>query len=376
MATAFSVAKISRLLSNNGSWRLLSFKSLYRYSTVADSLAQPHFLLDYLISSLQFSKEEAILSTKKLGDVRNFRRDPDLVVSFLLNLGLSKTQIKSMVAVEPKILSYNVDKTLAPKIQVLKDIGISGSDLVNVLMNYKSTLIKSHRHVVCIRNLIGNDDLVTKLITKRTNVLDSRVPNIIQVFLNNGFSSENVVRLILKIPPGCLGTAEFYRGIMDKVENDFGISRQSKMFFHGVAALSSISDSKIRLKFETFRSLGLSDATIYRIVGRFPYILLSSQDKIRKNWKFLVEELECPPEYLISTPCILNFSFEKRMKPRSEVIKVLKEKELLRKLSLTKALTLPDTKFIDAYLLPYKDQIPDVYDSFLKIVGSKKAGNP
>lgn len=148
------------------------------------------------------------------------------------------------------------------------------------------------------------------------------------------------------------------------------------MFFHGVAALSSISDSKIRLKFETFRSLGLSDATIYRIVGRFPYILLSSQDKIRKNWKFLVEELECPPEYLISTPCILNFSFEKRMKPRSEVIKVLKEKELLRKLSLTKALTLPDTKFIDAYLLPYKDQIPDVYDSFLKIVGSKKAGNP
>lgn len=376
MAPASYVAKISRLLYNNGSWRLLSFKSLYRYSTVADSLPQPHFLLDYLISSLQFSKEEAFLSTKKLGDIRNFRRDPDLVVSFLLNLGLSKTQIKSMVAVEPKILSYNVDKTLAPKIQVLKDIGISGSDLVNVLMNYKSTLVKSHRHVVCMRNLIGNDELVTKLITKRTSMLDSRVPNIIKVFLKNGFSSENVVRLMIKIPPGCLGTPEFYQGIMDKVENDFGISRQSKMFYHGVAVLSSIGDSKIRLKFELFRSLGLSDATIYRIVRRYPYILLSSQDKIRKCWKFLVDEVECPPEYLISTPSILNLSFEKRVKPRSEVMKVLKEKKLSRKLYLTKALTLPDSKFIDAYLLPYKDQIPDVYDSFLKIVGSKKAGIP
>lgn len=373
MALVSYAAKISSLLSNNGSWRLLSFKSLYRYSTIADSLPQPHFLLDYLISSLQFSKEEAILSTKKLRNVRNFRRDPDLVVSFLLNLGLSKTQIKSMIAVEPQILSYHVEKTLAPKIQVLKDLGISGSDLVNVLMNYKSTLVKSYRHVVCMRNLIGNDELVTKLITKRTNVLDSRIPSIIEVFLNNGFSSENVVRLILKIPPGCLGTPEFYRGIMDKVENDFGISRQSKMFYHGVAVLSSISDSKIRQKFEVFRSLGLSDATIYRIAGRFPYILLSSQDKILRTWKFLVEELEYPPEYLISTPCTLNFSFEKRVKPRSEVIKVLKEKKLLEKLSL-RAFRLPDSQFIEAYLLPYKDHIPDVYDSFLKIVGSEKAG--
>jgi mTERF domain-containing protein, mitochondrial len=161
---------------------------------------------------------------------------------------------------------------------------------------------------------------------------------------------------------------------MDRVENDFGISRQAKMVPHGVIAISSLSDSTLDMKFEIFRSYGLSDATIYRMVGRSSSCVLSSDEKIRKIMNFFINELGFEPDFLATLPVILDLSFEKRVKPRSEVLKVLNRMKLnKRKRGLYSVLCMPESNFVNDYLLTYKDAMPDVYNSYFKLVGRDKA---
>lgn len=55
------------------------------------------------------------------------------------------------------------------------------------------------------------------------------------------------------------------------------------MFYYEFVALAGIRSSKLDVKFEIFRNFGLSDATIYKVVARFPNIVMTSEDIIRKH---------------------------------------------------------------------------------------------
>lgn len=375
---------ISRLSANGVLPRLLSLESLCSFSTVsAAAQSKTNCLLNCLTSSLGFSEEEALSTLEKIGNRRRSRKEPNLVVNFFLNLGLNKTQIKSLVSVDPKLLLYDVDKTLLPKIQALQDVGLSESDLAKILMNYKSIFSRGRVIRPCVdylRILLGSDEKVAIVIKKYSNLLDPRAPRIIEsnveLLQRNGFSRENVCRLVVKIPRIILRDSAFFEGVMNRVENDLGISRESKMFYHGFIALAGIGDAKFKMKFEMFRSLGLSDATIYKMLARFPNIALSSEDKIRKAWNFYTNELGYAPEYVAARPVMLSLQLERRVKPRSLVVKVLTEKKLnKKKINLYTALLKSESEFIDKFLLPYKRAIPGLYRSYLRIVAKKKVEN-
>lgn len=86
-----------------------------------------------------------------------------------------------------------------------------------------------------------------------------------------------------------------------------------------------------------------------------------------------MEELGYNLDYLATHPVIFGLSFERRLKPRSDVLKILNEKKLnKRKSGLYSVLCLRESEFVNDYILPYKDEIPaDVLDSYLKIVGGR-----
>lgn len=277
---------IFKLPSGGSVGRLFHFRWRW-YSTEAATAGQPrvHVLHDYLINSLGFSEEEAFSTTQKVIHRKFSRNHPDSVVTFLLNLGLNKIQIKNIVKKAPRVLSYNVQKTLVPKIRTLQEIGISGSDLVKIMVNYRSVLDRNIASPVeYLRNLFGSDEKAAKAI-KSYNLLlvgDSprKIARNVELLEKYGFSRNDVCALLSGHPSAFFRKPEVFEEGIQRVENDFKISRDTKMFYQGVKVLVSLTKSTANSKLGILRKFGWSDAAICGMVHRFPSILGTSEEKI------------------------------------------------------------------------------------------------
>lgn len=366
----------------NGFRRLFFVNSPYRISTVVATPPNPpqnHFLFNYLVNSLGLSENEAVSVTKKVTLYKTSRNDPDLVVNFLRDLGLNRNQIIKIVSANPKLLTSNVDKTLRPKILCLQELGILGADLVKVITGYNFILGRGQltSPIEYLRNLLGSYEDAVKAIKRCSSVLDTSASRVIdlnvQLLLKHGISKERVSRFVVQNPRVFIYKPKRLEQILYMVENEFGISPRCEMFYHGVLAASTISKATIESKVSVLRSFGYSDSVIYLMIKKFPGILRRSEDKLRKAWDFFTKEIGCSPDFLRSHPTLFNHSLEKRVIPRSEVLKILKEKNLSnRKLGLYRLMSISESDFLDDFIFPYKNQIPDVVDSYLTIVGRKK----
>lgn len=368
--------------------RIVSFRCLLQYSTTSNAaqLQDNSFLEEYLLNSLGFSKEEAVSALKKVTRIKPIKRDPNLVVNYLENLGLNKYHIKSIVSSYPKVLLCMVDKSLKPKIRFLQDLGISGPDLVKVILACKQLIwgrgLDSHfkPRINYLRELLGTDENVALALKKYAMLLGpiecEKVDKNIMLLQNYGFSKEKIATLIAKNPRRVfMTTPERNEEKLCLVENFLGIPRESTMFYYGLEILCGRQKSNIDNKFDILRSYGWSNVDIFKMVRRLPLTLSMSETRMRKSLDYFMSELGYTPAYLASRPFLFTLSLEKRIKPRNEVLKILSEKNLnTRSGDLGKVVCLAELKFVQDYLLPYKDELPDMFESYVRNVGAQQIG--
>lgn len=337
-----------------------------------------------MINSLGFSKQEAISASNKVKRLNSIKKDFDLVVDFLKKTGLNQSQIKSLVSVTPQVLLSKVDKTLKPKLQIMRDIGLSGSDLVKVVMNYRNFFVlglENHlkHHVDYLRTVLGSDEKVALALKRYGMLLDKRAPqrlaSTVSLLRKVGFSDENVVRFIMRNPKRSLVIKPgWIEDILHRVENDLGIPRESRMFFYGVEALASVSKSTMEMKFDNLRSFGWSDEQILRLIRKLPFILNLSVSKVGAALDYYTKELRWSADYLASRPLFFSLDLERRVKPRARVLETLNMKKLnTRNTGLYRVLSMPVPKFVKNFLLPHKDILPNMYEQYLQSVGEQKA---
>lgn len=99
-------------------------------------------LFNYLINTLDFQKFKALAVSNCLHWVRSVEK-PELVVHFFKSIGFTDVQIQSTVHFIPRILIANVEKTVKPKIQLLEELGITGSDLCKLISSHSNLLTRS-----------------------------------------------------------------------------------------------------------------------------------------------------------------------------------------------------------------------------------------
>ncbi|MCD7469896.1 hypothetical protein HAX54_009308 [Datura stramonium] len=346
---------------------LYSFKFQHLYSTPA----QTHFLVKHLVDSLGFSKEEASLACSKVTS-RKSLKNPDLVINFLKQTGLEQTQMKKLVSVAPKCLFYDVSKTLKPKFQCLMDIGLSVSDLVNVIAKDATLLergLVTHLRptIDCLRRTLGSDENVVAAIKKTPWLLSFGGHHVMEANIlllkNGGVSDVRIKNLVLKNPRYISQKPQWFKDLMNRVEKDFRVPLDSSMFPYAFHALASQKKPLCEKKIELFKSFGLSHDDVLTMFRKLPYCIALSEVKILKGLSLYIKELGLKPAYLASRPSILIYSLEKRVVPRMQVLKILEEKKLvMRKYALYSFVSLPESKFIEYFVLPYKDQIPDLYE--------------
>ncbi|XP_055834660.1 transcription termination factor MTERF5, chloroplastic-like [Solanum dulcamara] len=363
------------ILHGNG-FDFYSFRSQFLYSTTSTP-APTHFLVKYLVDSLGFSNEEAASTSSKVISLKSLK-NPHLVINFLKQNGFDNTQMKKLVSRAPKLLIRDVSKTLKPKFQCLMDLGLSGSDLVNVIAKDANIIdrgLDTHLRptIDCLRRTLGSDENVVKALKRGPWLLTFGPQRTMEANLlllrNYGVPDEKIRKLVLLYPNYLTQKPERIKDLLHRLENDFQVPRDSPFFHYGFQVLSSQKKSALDRKIGIFKSFGWSDDDILQMFQKLPYCIGLSEVRIQEKLNLFMKELGLGPAYLVSHLGFFIYSLEKRVVPRVQVLKILDEKKLERRnLALSSVLSISESKFIQLFVLPYKAEIPDLYEPLLKIV--------
>lgn len=80
--------------------------------------------------------------------------------------------------------------------------------------------------------------------------------------------------------------------------------------------------------------------------------------------EFYVNEMSCNPANVAQTPVALFYNMERRIIPRCRVIKMLMEKGLVKKYSISNLLALTDQQFLKRFVHNYKNNLPEIMDVY------------
>ncbi|KAL4579206.1 hypothetical protein LXL04_015344 [Taraxacum kok-saghyz] len=220
---------------------------------------QPHFMVDYLIDSLGFTKQAAISASTKVRHLKSTKNSQS-VIDFLRNYSLSETDIKSLVVSHPQILLRKVDKTLEPKFKILSEIGFSGPDIVAVIKKDPNLLVRGlHTSIIpainLLRKFLGSKEKIVK------DIKISHWPFYGKFFKSNvlllekhGVSVKDIGRIILRNPRLVTQSPVRVEEKLLEVEKEFGITPCSNMFSYGLSAVCSMKQPNLQKKFEIFKS--------------------------------------------------------------------------------------------------------------------------
>ncbi|MFS8005261.1 putative transcription regulator mTERF family [Helianthus anomalus] len=340
-------------------------KSQLSYSTSTKSSSIDHSttairteFINYLINTLNFTTASAISSSSKVRRLTTTRYC-DSVIHILKNNGFNDSQIKDIVAWIPRVLLYKPNETLEPKIRVFLNLGLTNSDLLRLIKRNPSLFeLGLHSRIVptidYLRMLVGTDEKVIDIINRSrwlfsTSVALKFYAGNVMLLKSYGFSDEQIEKFVHRNAMHFAQPSKWLTSKLDWVECKMGVSRESNEFFRCFNAIASNSVVNMERKMEVYKS---------RIVSRCRKI------RFREKLRFYMDEVGYTSGYLVTCPSLFSLSLEKRVKPRNEVLKILKERMLLGSKSLITLVNYPELRFQD-YLRGFEDEIPGLYETYV-----------
>ncbi|XAR48568.1 hypothetical protein NMG60_11031433 [Bertholletia excelsa] len=143
-----------------------------------------------------------------------------------------------------------------------------------------------------------------------------------------------------------------------KMLDEMGFDRSSNMYPYALRAVGSLSSEMWECKWENFRSLGFSEDDILLVFRKMPSVFLVSDKKIKETMQSLRSTGKFDISMIISSPALLLYSVERRIKPRVQVLEVLESKNLIRKTpSVSTYCKMSNKAFLNKYVLPYLDDL-------------------
>nr|GMC91367.1 transcription termination factor MTERF5, chloroplastic-like [Ipomoea batatas] len=361
-----------KLRSSTGSNYNSTTAKVEAAETAGNRTPGSHLLVDYFTDCLNFSRDEAISAAAKLSPYKS-QANATIVVDYLKRIGMEQTHIKAAVSKFPKLLLYHPDKNLHPKIQCLEEFGMSGRDLVDFVARHPFFLargLETHLRPTLhlIRQAAGSNQNAARALKRFGRLLSysscKAIENNILLLREAGLSDDQIQRFIVERPCYLTSKPAWIGNVLTRVEMESGISRSSPAFYCGLLVAAALNKSTVDKKLEIFRSYGWSNSEISTMLQKLPQPLTLSEARLKKVLNFLMKELGYGSHYLAFRPVLLKYSLEKKIIPRSQVLKILEENEL-RACSLFTAIVMSESKFFGEYVLPYKNKLPEMYQKYI-----------
>ncbi|RCV20910.1 hypothetical protein SETIT_4G095900v2 [Setaria italica] len=297
-----------------------------RFSTTAAaaaysaSNAAPFAVEEYLVATCHLTPAQALKASKVLSHLKSPSR-PDAVLAFLSGLGLSDADIAAAVAYDPKLLCSEVERTLAPRLAELRDIGLSPSQIARLVLVdparfRRPTVVSKLQYYV---PLFGSFDNLLQAVRSNAYLLSSDLERVVKpnvsFLMECGLGACDIAKLSLPVPRLITTNPERVREMVERAEA-IGVPRRTGMFRHALLAVAFLSEEKIAAKVEflkkTFR---WSDAEVGIAVSKLPLVLKHSKDRLCRMSEFLITQ---DRSYYTAVQVSENVFMEKFIRPYKE----------------------------------------------------------
>ncbi|KAH6830571.1 hypothetical protein C2S53_015322 [Perilla frutescens var. hirtella] len=340
-------------------------------SSTPDLDAKNSVLTDYLVGSLNFSKERATSISSSYSRTKSLEK-PQEVVCFFKGLGFSDANIQSIACAVPNILFADVEKTLKPKVALFQEFGlctlISRNPFV-LTFSLDRTLRPSISLIKKVLQSDGrcrnkeqvNGDLL-RILTRCSTIfyMTSRLEANILYLESRGIVGSQLSSLLL-----C--RTRLFTMPIEKIEQlvsraaDMNFNMGSRMLAHAIAILGCVSIKTLNGKIEVLRVFEFSKDEVDSMFGKWPYIFGLSETNLRCKLEFFLNNLKINKSMLVQNPILLSFSIKERVTPRYKVLEILKSRRLVSTdLSLITAMSPPNQKFFEKYILPFTNDAEEL----------------
>ncbi|CAL5423651.1 unnamed protein product [Camellia sinensis] len=262
---------------------------------------------------------------------------------------------------DPTILFCNPQKTILPKLEFFRSIGLSSTDIPRVICaSYCQALLSQsleNQLIPCynfLKSVLFLNQNVIKMLKSRPRVLLFNVeevlaPNI--ATLREAGVPQSVISFMMYRSPSTLyqESLMFKEGVNKAIE--MGFNPQRSTFAHAVQVLCDMHESTFEQKKEVYGRWGLSNDEILLAFRSHPLCMNLSEEKIMETVDFLVNKMGWQATVAARCPVVLFFNMERRIIPRCTVVKILLTKELVKKdLRLTTFLIPKEEVFLGRFV--------------------------
>jgi mTERF domain-containing protein len=361
-----------RFFQKNAFFILKSFTSIGLCQSSEKQQEEKHsFTVSYLINSCGLSPKSAILASQSM-NFENPER-PDSVLNLLKENGFTNAQISQVVRIHPLVLLSYPEKTLLPKIEFFRSIGVSSSDLPVILSSNPSLFSRSLKKqlIPCYdflkSVLLVEEKVVTTLKHSPRaflyNVTNNMAPNI-ALLRQLGVPQSSISLLVCNYPYEAFSKhTRFVEAVHQVME--MGFNPLKTVFVLAIQVLLKISTPELESKLEFYERWGWSKNMAVSAFKRHPMCMVLSEEKITKAMDFIVNKMGWPSANIAINPAVLFFSLEKRIMPRFSVIQILVAKGLVKNhLSLSSFLKPNERSFLEKFVIKYQDDIPQLLNVY------------
>ncbi|XP_065858288.1 transcription termination factor MTERF5, chloroplastic-like [Euphorbia lathyris] len=376
---SFNFCRGSRIIVSNGvinSSTHLGFPSIHLPFNVRLLSRYPKhkerpFVVSYLIDSCGLSPESAISVSKKI-DFKTSDR-PDSAITLLKHYGFTTSHISKLVNKYARFLLADPAKILLPKLEFLCSIGISSSDIPEVvcsnpvLLNrsLQKDLIPTHN---ILKSILGSDKQVIQSLKKtvfKMNDWHSNLPINIALLRELKVPQKNIHIMLTRYPNKMYNDPCKFSDTVNKVI-ELGLDPSRYGFVRAFEVGSGLSDKTWEQKMEVFRSLGFTQEQILDAFTKFPCIMSLSVKKMMSVMDFIVNKMGYRLTDVICNPSIFTYSLEKRIVPRFSVIRVLQSKALVKAdICISYVMPITEKSFLNTFVIKYEGEIPELSRIYL-----------
>ncbi|MQM16029.1 hypothetical protein Taro_048984, partial [Colocasia esculenta] len=331
---------------------------------------QAHFMVKYLMTSCGFPQNEVVKAPRPVYDAES-PGGAGGAIRFPGQQHALRSYHAGKVDPGDSPMPCVSEESMETKVNVSKDTGSSGSDLMQL---FSSKMPSSHQsserlRVEFLGALFGSKDRLLRASIKNRHLMLSNIdekikPNV--SLLRDCLASEHrVMRFVSRRPRLITSNVDKMREVIQRVES-LGISKGSGMFEKALCAISDISRATFDAKCMLLKSFGWSEAEFLVAFRKNPTFLGSSEMKIRSIMEFLLREVGCQPSYVANHPIILTYSLEGRLKPRQYVLRMLKLHDVLGgKDDFLNAVSMTEKAFLKRYVLRNTERVPDLLEGYV-----------
>ncbi|CAM0947952.1 unnamed protein product [Alopecurus aequalis] len=325
----------------------------------------PSFAVEqYLVDTCGLTRAQTLKASSKLSHLKS-PTNPDAVLTFLADLGLSGADVAALVAKDPKFLCTGVDRTLGPIVDGLTGLGLSRSEIARIAslapFSFRRRSIVSN--LPYCHSIFGTFENLARFLKRSSGLLRCSLEKVLKpnvAFLQEcGLGACDIAKLCLSVRSILVTKPERVRAMAARAEA-IGVPPGSGMFRQALLAVAFLSEEKIAVRVRYLKSTFMwSDAEVGIAVCKFPVMLKISNDILQSKSEFLISEVGLEPAYVVQRPVLLGYSLQGRLRPRHYALKFLKENGLLHHdRDYYAAVMVSEKVFVENYIAPHKEAAP------------------